>query len=112
MQARRRPRSRQLWSSKPTSYPKPNQALEQQLTPNLSLPCPRARLGPPGSTARAPACPHLIAAVGVDVHGGEEAGLGGVRVDPAQRVQPPAVLRLKDVLLVQRLRGQGEDQIW
>lgn len=26
---------------------------------------------------------HLEAAVGVDVHGGEEAGLGGVRVDPA-----------------------------
>ena len=34
----------------------------------------------------------LVAALGVDVDGGEEAGLRGVRVDPAQRIQRPRIL--------------------
>ena len=46
---------------------------------------------------------HLVPAVRVHVHRREEAGLRGVRVDPAQRVEPTRVLRLEDLLLPQRL---------
>ena len=46
---------------------------------------------------------YLVATLGVHVNGGEEAGLGGVRVDPTQRVQRPLVLHVKYLLLVQRL---------
>ena len=48
---------------------------------------------------------HLVAALGVHVDGGQEAGLRGVRVYPAQRVQAPPVLHLEYLLLVQRLHG-------
>lgn len=58
----------------------------------------RCRLSP----AR-PAWARLEAAVGVDVNRGEEAGLGGVCVDPAQRVQRTAVLHLENFFLIQHL---------
>lgn len=43
---------------------------------------------------------YLVAALGVHVDRGEEAGLGGVGVDPPQRVQRPAVLGLKYLLFI------------
>jgi hypothetical protein len=43
---------------------------------------------------------YLVAALGVHVDRGEEAGLGGVGVDPPQRVQRAAVLGLKYLLFI------------
>jgi len=38
--------------------------------------------------------------MGVYIHRGQEASLGGVGVNPPQRVQAPLVLHIKNLLLV------------
>ena len=53
---------------------------------------------------REQACTDLVAALGVYVHRREEARLGGVCVNPPERVQAALVLHIKDLLLVKRLR--------
>lgn len=47
--------------------------------------------------------PDLVSALGVDIYRGQETCLSGVGVDPPHRVQTPAVLSLKDLLLSQGL---------
>lgn len=47
---------------------------------------------------------HLVAALGVHIDGGQEAGLSGMSVNPAQGVQTAAVLSFKNLLLIQSLR--------
>ena len=42
---------------------------------------------------------NLVAALCVHINGGQEAGLGGVGMDPAHGVQPSRVLCLEDLLL-------------
>ena len=57
----------------------------------------------PGCRVWLPSEPDLVATLGVDIYGGQEAGLRGVGVDPSHGVQAPAVLGLKNFLLCQGL---------